>query len=230
MMQSTSPRILIAQKPENPGLTITMHSALRQSIEQGRLPAVIAALDNGADIEEADVHGYPGLPLRTACFLGQLDIVSELLNRGADIHAANGEGPGAPLRMASRRKHQDIVALLIEQGAQPAIDKPAIKLNPPTPIDQPVMEKVAPAPIEEAAPSADIVERRRQTSRRTFDFGPPQGLRERRNTEQRRATSVHELQLSENQWSSYFAPVTARAAHNDNHFDEASQVLSRVRD
>jgi len=230
MMQSSQSRISISQKPETSDLTTAMHSELRKSIEQGCLPAVIAALDNGADIEEIDAHGDSGLPLRTACFLGHLDIVAELLNRGANINAPNGEGPGAPLRMASRRKHQAIIDLLIARGAELTIAKPEIEKVVQPPIAKPVMEKVAQAPIDDPAPSSDVVERRSQSSRRTFDFGPPRGMRERRNTEQRRATSVQEMQLSENQWSTYFAPVTARTAHNDNHFDEASHVLSRVRD
>ena len=58
------------------------------------------ALDHGGDIEEADIHGDPGLPLRIACFKGHIDIVRELIRRGADIHAPNAQGKGGPIRMA----------------------------------------------------------------------------------------------------------------------------------
>ncbi len=64
-------------------------SELRSAIEQGDRAAVIRALDNGADIEEADMHGEPGLPLRMACFDGHLGIVTELIRRGANVAAVS---------------------------------------------------------------------------------------------------------------------------------------------
>jgi hypothetical protein len=189
-----------------------MHSELRTAIEQGQLPAVIAALNNGADIEERDVHGDAGLPLRTACFLGKLTIVAELLKRGANIHAPNGQGSSAPIRLASRGKHDEIVALLIEHGAQRLLEHDA----------QPSIDKQGQQP--------DVVDRRRRSNRRTFDFGPQNGLKERRSAEDRRATLVREVELSECQWSAYFAPEGARQAHNDNTFEAAALVFSRARD
>lgn len=94
-----------------------MTSKLQKAIEQGSLEAVVAALDSGADIEATDMHGYPGHPLRTACFNGHRAIVLELLKRGADIHAPNAQGLGAPVRMAARGRHREIVLLLLEHGA-----------------------------------------------------------------------------------------------------------------
>ena len=44
-----------------------MNNKLQKAIEQGSPPAVEAALDQGADLEAVDMHGTPGLPLRTAC-------------------------------------------------------------------------------------------------------------------------------------------------------------------
>jgi ankyrin repeat protein len=112
-------------------------SKLIDSIRAGRLSDVIDALEAGADIEEADMHGTRGLPLRTACFEGNLAIVEELLRRGADLHAAASDGPGAPLRLALRRNHQDIVALLLQLGAHVpegmAAAAPQLPDNPPTP-------------------------------------------------------------------------------------------------
>lgn len=93
-------------------------SKLMTAIRAGLLNDVIDAITTGADIEEADMHGFTGLPLRTACFEGNLAIVSELLNRGADINAIAGDGPGAPLRLAQRGQHREIVALLLAHGAK----------------------------------------------------------------------------------------------------------------
>ncbi len=83
-----------------------------EAIRQGSLEAVVRALEAGADLECADQYGYPGLALRTASFLGKKEIVLELLRRGANANAANSDGPGAPLRMATRGKREEIVAIL----------------------------------------------------------------------------------------------------------------------
>ena len=70
-------------------------SKLIAAIRSGLLDEVIVAIAEGADIEEPDMHGFVGLPLRTACFAGDIAIVRELLNRGADINAVASDGPGA---------------------------------------------------------------------------------------------------------------------------------------
>lgn len=88
-----------------------------EGIRQGDVAAVLRALTAGADLECVDQYGFPGLPLRTACFLGHKEIVVELLKRGADIYATNSDGPGAPLRMATRGKRDEIVAILRQHAA-----------------------------------------------------------------------------------------------------------------
>ena len=92
---------------------------LLDAIRAGSLSGVISALDNGDDIELPDVHGCRGLPLRTACFEGNLAIVRELLNHGANPNAVASDGAGAPLRLALRKGHQNIMDLLLENGATP---------------------------------------------------------------------------------------------------------------
>lgn len=96
----------------------TSSSPLIDAIRSGRISTIDAALDNGADIEEPDMHGSRGLPLRTACFIGDLAVVRHLLQRGADVNAPAHDGPGAPLRLAARRGHNQVVALLLQHGAQ----------------------------------------------------------------------------------------------------------------
>ncbi|MCG2577070.1 ankyrin repeat domain-containing protein [Dechloromonas sp. XY25] len=78
---------------------------------------VLAALAAGADVNEADMHGFAGLPLRTACFMGDLAVVRELLRHGANPDVAASDGPGAALRLALRCGHQDIAGLLLQHGA-----------------------------------------------------------------------------------------------------------------
>ena len=95
---------------------------LIEAIRANSLHRVVAALDDGADIEAADIHGIAGLPLRTACFTGNVPIIRELINRGADINAPTADGPGAPLRLALRAGHTEIAALLLAHHAQIPFD------------------------------------------------------------------------------------------------------------
>lgn len=95
---------------------------LIEAIRANSLHRVVAALDDGADIEAADIHGIAGLPLRTACFTGNVPIIRELINRGADINAPTADGPGAPLRLALRAGHMEIAALLLAHHAQIPFD------------------------------------------------------------------------------------------------------------
>lgn len=183
-----------------------MHSALRTAIEQGNLDAVQDALARGADVEEADMHGHRGLPLRLACFLGHAAIVTELLRHGADVNAANGEGSGGPIRMAARGNHPGIVELLTAHGAASPEPSPLLVHRPQ--------------------------ERRQRTERRRQDVGPPTGMRERRAYDDRRTTQVHDMLLDDWQWEKYFSgsrPIPPAPQRPD--FDEsASMVFDRARD
>jgi len=183
-----------------------MYSALRRAVEKGNLKATMIALDHGADIEEADIHGDPGLPLRIACFKGHIDVVRELIRRGADIHAPNAQGRGGPIRMALRGEHRAVVELLLKHGAE----------------------------MPDAAPQTKRTsgERRKRRERRMRNAGPPKGLAERRLYEERRVTSVTEVELSEKQWETYFSasmPVVPFPTLHDPS-DLAAKVFERARD
>ena len=184
-----------------------MNNELRKAIEQGSLPAVVMALDAGAEIEHADVHGDPGLPLRLACFKGRADIVVELLKRGADIHSPNAQGAGAPIRMAARARHDDLVRLLLAHGAD--------------------------MPPDLKTQFTETGERRKRGERRRHSYGPPKGLKERRRTLDRRVTFVREVELSDFQWETYFSQslVNAKAEvkHEHEPADVASLVFERIR-
>lgn len=132
-------------------------SKLIDAIHAARLSSVIVALDDGADIEAPDMHGFKGLPLRTACFEGNLAIVRELLTRGADINAAASDGPSAPLRLALRKGHQDIIALLLQQGAQ---IPQGLSLNADhyNGIANPLLEDAEVPTLPESQPDSNIIE------------------------------------------------------------------------
>lgn len=131
-------------------------SKLVAAIRKGYLRTVIDALDEGANIEEADMHGHPGLPLRTACFEGDLAIINELIERGADINAPGADGPGMPLRLAVRSKNSKVIALLLKQGAiVPENFRIPLEL-----IEQPEMVELPPLdiPLAFTPKTADLTE------------------------------------------------------------------------
>jgi len=107
-------------------------NALIEAIRANSLHRVVSALDENSDIEAPDIHGYRGLPLRTACFVGNTPIVRELISRGANLDAPTADGPGAPLRLAMRAGHSEIAALLLAHNAQ---------IPPDLTIPQPVIER-----------------------------------------------------------------------------------------
>jgi hypothetical protein len=175
-------------------------SLLRVAIERGSLEAVVSALDSGADIEEADQHGHSGLPLRLACFFGHVAIVRELIERGANIFAPNAEGPEAPLRIAARRNHQEIVDLLLRSVSDLSLD---------------------------TLSSEDPAERRKKGDRRKVNVGPPKGMKDRRVAE-RRSTRVQEVELSDVEWEAFF--VARKTVVVDKEQERAHFVLEKVRD
>jgi len=127
-------------------------SKLIVAIREGLLSGVIKAIEEGCDIEEADMHGFVGLPLRTACFEGDLAIVRELLNHGANINAVASDGPGAPFRLAQRRGHQSIVELLLLHGAEMLPSLEASPSQRPSPSATSHIIEFETTPIEAIAP------------------------------------------------------------------------------
>jgi hypothetical protein len=90
---------------------------LIKAIRSGSLADVKAALDAGAPVELADGQGDPGLPMGIACFMGFVDIVRELVKRGAQVNLPDNRVPTSPLSMAMRGGRTEVVRALIELGA-----------------------------------------------------------------------------------------------------------------
>lgn len=91
---------------------------LIKAIRSGQLAEVRAALDAGAAVELADGQGDPGLPMGIACFMGFVDIVRELVGRGAAVNLPDNRLPTSPLSMAMRGGRSEVVRALIELGAE----------------------------------------------------------------------------------------------------------------
>ena len=128
-----------------------------EAIRAHDLAATVRALDEGCDVDEADIHGHRGLPLRTACFEGETAIVEELLRRGADINAPGADGHGMPIRLAARFKHRSIVEMLIAHGAE---IPHGVSIDLPTPLIESIdlTGEIAPPPavIEEKVELAPL--------------------------------------------------------------------------
>jgi ankyrin repeat protein len=91
-------------------------SPLGTAAYDGCLPIVKMLCDAGAELEVRD--GLDFTPLIDACHNGHLDIVKELIQRGANVNAVGDWGYGmTPLVVAAARKRTDIMVELINAGA-----------------------------------------------------------------------------------------------------------------
>ena len=90
--------------------------ALQEKIDQPHSPsgAIRTALGDPGKINERLPGG--STPLAQAALWGQLELVRELLEKGADVKVTNGDGNTA-LHLAAFMCHAEIVELLLEHGA-----------------------------------------------------------------------------------------------------------------
>jgi ankyrin repeat protein len=90
---------------------------LIKAIRSGKLADVQAVLDSGGSVALDEPGGTPGLPMGVACFMGFVDIVRELAQRGAKVDFPDNSEPTSPLSMAKRGNRTEVVRALIELGA-----------------------------------------------------------------------------------------------------------------
>jgi uncharacterized protein len=88
---------------------------LIKAIRSGRLKAVKAALDAGAQLVSDD---EPDFVLGIASFLGHVEIVRELVSRGVPVNSPDNSIPTSPLSMAVRGGKKEVVRALVELGAK----------------------------------------------------------------------------------------------------------------
>ena len=82
----------------------------------GDLALVEQALQNGADVNDNTLHANGMTPLHMACCRGHLDVVQELVARGANVEATDEFGR-TPLHLACGNGHLDVVQELVARGA-----------------------------------------------------------------------------------------------------------------
>jgi len=82
---------------------------LVDAVKTGQLAKVEAALNAGADINQQDEQGWT--PLNWAAGKGSVEIVSLLLDRGADVFQT-GRDQRTPYKIALAAKHTDVARLL----------------------------------------------------------------------------------------------------------------------
>ena len=94
---------------------------LIDAVKTGQLAKVEEALNAGADVHQQDEQGWT--PLNWAAGKGRVEIVSLLLNRGADVFRT-GRDQRTPYKIALAAKHTDAARLLkeAEQAANGASD------------------------------------------------------------------------------------------------------------
>ena len=97
------------------GPSMSHAAAIHDAAKNGDVPAIIAALDAGADVNESDGGETP---LYFAVRRGQLAAAKLLIERGAKVNAVSNYW-GSLLMMASAKSRVDLMALLLANGAYP---------------------------------------------------------------------------------------------------------------
>lgn len=120
----------IAAPPEAPAAADPFRNALVESIhyfaKDGKLEHLQAILDKCPELLEAVRREHPSskkpitgdhdTPLQTAARHGQDDVVAFLVEKGADVNVADGEGY-TPLHLAAKGGFHSVVKQLVKAGA-----------------------------------------------------------------------------------------------------------------
>ena len=89
--------------------------ALLFAVNEGRVEAVRALLDHGAD---KDTKMTGDSALQVAAFRGDIAIAKILIERGADVNLRGGEG-NTPLKTAAEQGNIELARLFLDAGADP---------------------------------------------------------------------------------------------------------------
>ena len=93
---------------------------LRLCARYGELDELLAAIQNGADVNSQD-EAVKNTALHYASANGHVAIVDKLLERGAEKDAANESGNTA-LHWAAQNGHTEVVLRLLNAGVKPALE------------------------------------------------------------------------------------------------------------
>ena len=94
-----------------------MNQLLLDAIEDGDLPRVEQALQNGADVNDNTLYVWGLAPLHLTCCRGHFAIVQYLVNHGANLEATDNSDGMTPLHYACENGHLDVVRYLLTRGA-----------------------------------------------------------------------------------------------------------------
>jgi ankyrin repeat protein len=97
------------------------HARLLEAAEEGAASAVIAAIADGADVNERGADGTTAIMF--AAYYGDLDLVNALIEAGADVTLANQFGTSA-ITEAAIVGHTGILRALLAAGADPNFENP----------------------------------------------------------------------------------------------------------
>ncbi len=97
-----------------------LNAKLIRAAAAGNVRDIALLLDAGADIETRQGAHWGDTALGTAAYKGQLPAVTLLLDRGANINAADMHGDG-PLMNAMFDGNRDIILELLRRGADKSI-------------------------------------------------------------------------------------------------------------
>ncbi len=92
-------------------------SPVADAVMQGDRDAVLALIEQGADVNQAQGDGMTAL--HWASEHGDAELVEMLLEAGADVRARTRLGAYEPLHLASRKGAAHTVGLLLEAGSDP---------------------------------------------------------------------------------------------------------------
>ncbi|HEY7161356.1 MAG TPA: ankyrin repeat domain-containing protein [Acidobacteriota bacterium] len=88
------------------------------AIEKGDLPAVQALVEGGSKADTLIEYGEHKItPLMKACWDGEMDIAKYLIDKGANVNAADDQG-ATPISNAVTRDRAEFVQMLIDHGAK----------------------------------------------------------------------------------------------------------------
>lgn len=102
-------------------ISATAQAELLDAAEEGSAPAVIAALADGADVNERSADGTTAIMF--AAYYGDFDLVEALIESGANVSLQNQFGTSA-ITEAAIIGHTEILRALLAAGADPNFENP----------------------------------------------------------------------------------------------------------
>ena len=95
--------------------TSTRKNTLNRAVSKGRIEEINTLIETGTDVNASDQSGET--PLHSASYACKPEVVSMLLNRGADLDACDIETGVRPLHKAAQKGCVQACELLIRHGA-----------------------------------------------------------------------------------------------------------------